>query len=214
MVSGHCRTITHKDSKVKCSNSSSAPLIKDPKDASTPRSTSKRSRKALSLTAVKKRQKALHALTRTTIGSFNVKAQAAASSKAGRSEGDIAHTASPSLLSTAKARARKRSGTPESPQRRPHVLKATGTSEAKSLLFKDFTSKSDALMPKMSKANSVSFHAFVSPAARSVSPRSSNSAANPAIAFPASRFIWPSSSPTKYSPERRTAHPRTRSSSS
>mmetsp|Transcript_53879 Transcript_53879/g.149851 ORF Transcript_53879/g.149851 Transcript_53879/m.149851 type:complete len:322 (+) Transcript_53879:386-1351(+) len=121
MALGHIFVMTVNDSNAKCNTSSSASRNNAPKDESTPCSSSRLSRRAESSLTVRKRQKARHALIRTGNGTEGCRLAAAALSRAGTSFFSKAQTASPSLCNKAKARARKNSGAPVSPQRRPAV---------------------------------------------------------------------------------------------
>mmetsp|Transcript_102565 Transcript_102565/g.330938 ORF Transcript_102565/g.330938 Transcript_102565/m.330938 type:complete len:311 (-) Transcript_102565:1037-1969(-) len=206
---GHCLTMTHRDSKVRCNNSSSASCAKEPKDARTPCSRSNDSRSGASFTAERKRQKARRAQTLTTSGCVGAKADAEACSKAGSSAGANTQTASPNRRSTAKARARRNSGAVASPQRPPAVVRAVGTRGARSPRCKVRGCSSAAAFPKRKSATSASFQALASPASLPRSPRSNSSPATDARARMLSRFWWLRSSPTRLSPERRTAQPRT-----
>mmetsp|Transcript_16897 Transcript_16897/g.33012 ORF Transcript_16897/g.33012 Transcript_16897/m.33012 type:complete len:248 (+) Transcript_16897:1311-2054(+) len=210
MAPGHCLTMRHNDSRVRCKSSSSAACIRAPSDARTPCSKRSDSFKEESSQAVRKRQNDRHAQTRTTNGSPGAIAEAQAFSNVGKSPFACMHTTSPSLRSTANARARRNSGVLDSAHSRHATSNATGTSSANSPRCKDFGWTSPATLPKMKSATSTSFHSFAAlPAARF--RRSAVSVAN---ARPLSRRKWPRSSPIKLSPESLMAHPRTKSSSS
>mmetsp|Transcript_64487 Transcript_64487/g.192104 ORF Transcript_64487/g.192104 Transcript_64487/m.192104 type:complete len:256 (-) Transcript_64487:396-1163(-) len=205
---GHCLTMTHSDSNVRCKSSSSASCNSEPNDVRTPCSTSSASFRGALSTAERKRQNARHAHTRTASGSPWRSAQEAACRSAGKSAGTSAHTASPSLRSSAKARARRNSGTARSAQKPPAAVSTAGASCARSPRCSARGWSSAAAQANSQRASSRSFQACASPAATPRSPRPRSSAMAAARARRPSRLAWLTSSPTRPSPERRAAQPR------
>mmetsp|Transcript_103165 Transcript_103165/g.272629 ORF Transcript_103165/g.272629 Transcript_103165/m.272629 type:complete len:362 (+) Transcript_103165:2475-3560(+) len=211
MAGGHCFEIKQTDSRARCSISSSACCSSEPSEASTLPWARHASRVAMSSTADRKRQKTRSAITRTTRGAPGPRLAAAAPRSCWTSPGTSATTTSPSLRSTAKARARRNSGVTASAQSRPAKRSKAGVTAARSPRCRAFAVCAPAACAKMKRATSVSFQEALSTARF---PRSISSATMPAKAFVASRFACSSNSPSRPSPDSRTAHPRTWSSSS